>query len=62
MMMVIHLDRLVPYQVAARDEHTVTCYLLTRQIVCGLRILYLDLLDLHQAEVAVTYNTSNYIT
>jgi hypothetical protein len=26
----------------------VTCYLLTRRIICGLRIFYLDLLDLHR--------------
>jgi hypothetical protein len=29
----------------------VTCYLLTRRIIHGLRILYLDLLDVHQAEL-----------
>jgi hypothetical protein len=41
----------------------VTCYLLTRRIICGLRILYLDLLDLHQAVFTIAYNitqTSNF--
>jgi hypothetical protein len=40
----------------------VTCYLLTRRIISGLRILYLDLLDIHEVEFTVTYNLSNYIT
>jgi hypothetical protein len=30
---------------------TVTCYLVTRQIISGLRILLLDLLVIHQAEL-----------
>jgi hypothetical protein len=41
----------------------VTCYLLTRRIIyVGYGSLYLDLLDLHQAEFAITYNISNYST
>jgi hypothetical protein len=34
-----------------RDFYIVTWYLLTRRISSGLRILYLDLLDLHRAEL-----------
>jgi hypothetical protein len=29
-----------------KNERIVTCYLLTRRIICGLRIFYLDLLDI----------------
>jgi hypothetical protein len=45
-----------------QKHYIVTCFLLTRRIICGLRILYLDLLDLHQASFTITYNTSNFIT
>jgi hypothetical protein len=31
--------------------HIVTCFLLTCQIICGLRVLYLNLLVIHQAEL-----------
>jgi hypothetical protein len=41
----------------------VTCYLVTRQIICGFRIQYLDLLDIRQAKLQLirTLSTmSNY--
>jgi hypothetical protein len=37
--------------VMSRFLDIVTCYLLTCGIICGLRILYLDLLDVPQAEL-----------
>jgi hypothetical protein len=45
-----------------RCFHIVTCYLLTRRIISGLRILYFDLFDLHQAVFTITHNICNYIT
>jgi hypothetical protein len=35
----------------SENHNSVACYLLTRRIICGLRISYLDLLDLHQRSV-----------
>jgi hypothetical protein len=39
--------------------YIVTCYLLTRRIISGLRILYLDLLDIHQAELQLVITFPN---
>jgi hypothetical protein len=38
----------------------VTCFLLTRRIIYGLRILYLNLLDIHQAELHLLITVSIY--
>jgi hypothetical protein len=54
---------IVPHPITLpRVLNIVTCYLLTHRIICGLRILYLNLLDIHQAVFTITYNISNYIT
>jgi hypothetical protein len=42
-----------------KPKHIVTCYLVTRQIISGLRILYLDLLVMHQAELQLIYYSHN---
>jgi hypothetical protein len=44
-------DQSNPQHPILSTYYIVMCYLLTRRIICGLRILYLDLLDIHQAEL-----------
>jgi hypothetical protein len=39
----------------------VTCYLATRQVICGFRILYLDLLDKSSGGITINYYTLNLI-
>jgi hypothetical protein len=50
------------HQLCRKLISIVTCYLLTRRIICGLRILCSIYWILHQAEFTITYNTSKYIT
>jgi hypothetical protein len=48
-------------------QYIVTCYLLPRRIIRGLRILYLNLLDIHQAELhllitlPISYHTNQLL-
>jgi hypothetical protein len=48
----------VPAQGETR-HNIMTCYLVSRQIICGFWILYLDLLDIHQAEFTLTCYSLN---
>jgi hypothetical protein len=41
-------------------NHIVTYWLVTRQIISGFWILYLDLFDIHQAGFTITYSPQSY--
>jgi hypothetical protein len=42
-------------------KDTVTCYLVTREIISGFLILYLDLLDKSSGGITINNNTLNLI-
>jgi hypothetical protein len=45
------------YATNKTSDTNVTCYLVTRQVICGFRIYYLNLLDKSSSGIAINYNT-----